>query len=165
VEIVQIEFVVADRAVLFLVEFLHHSGVVGDDVRWQFLGSVVDVAWRFGSCDPYDFLDDGDGLEDLTESEIVAVIYSAILVQRWLWGNIRLGFYGFAPCQSYRLRVPPLPVVSWLVPKVSECADHSLDVCPSSRDEAFLDLFPSRLGAEDPFVFHSVSSQSIDWVG
>ena len=89
-EIVQIEFVVADRAVLFLVEFLHHSGVFGDDVWRQFLGIVVDVAWRIGSGNPQDFLDDGDGLEDLTQSEIVAVIYSAVLVERWRWSDIRL---------------------------------------------------------------------------
>jgi hypothetical protein len=103
VEIVQIEFVVADRAVLFLVESLHHSGVFGDDVRWQFIGRAVDVAWRFGSCDSHNFLDDGDGLEGLTQSEIVAVIYSAVLVERWRRGDIRFGRRnGFAPCDTDR---------------------------------------------------------------
>jgi len=91
VEVVQIEFVVADRASVFLVEFLQHCGVFVNNVLGQFLSRAVDVAWRFGSCDPHDFLDDSDGLEDLTESEIVAVIYSAVLVQRRRWGDIRLG--------------------------------------------------------------------------
>jgi hypothetical protein len=48
-------------------------------------------------------LDDSDGLDGLTESEIVAVIYIAVLVERWLWGDIRFGLYGFASCDTDRL--------------------------------------------------------------
>ena len=120
--------------------------------------AFYDSGW-FGSWDSHNFLDHGDGLEDLTETEIVAVIYSAVLVERWLWGDIRLWLSSPSSCDIHTLVVAPiLPVVCVVASYRSQSADHPLDVGSSVMAEARLDLFPSRFRAEGILVFPCFAS-------